>query len=72
MNLKKTYTGKTVSIDAMRPELTRWTNIKGRVITINCNGRALVQFDGPDKAFYDVDPDYLEIVEQTTDNNPNT
>ena len=58
--LKKTYTGQTVTIEALRPELTRWANLPGRVVTINCNGRALVQFEGADKGFYDIDPDYSD------------
>ena len=50
-------------IEALRPELTRWANVPGRVITFNCNGRALVQFEGADQAFYDIDPVYLRPVE---------
>jgi len=45
--LKKQYTGKQVVVDARRPELLRLANASGRVIAINCNGWALVQFDGP-------------------------
>jgi hypothetical protein len=62
-NLKETYTGRTVMIEALRPELTRWANVPGRVITFNCNGRAIVQFEGADQAFYDIDPEYLRPVE---------
>jgi hypothetical protein len=62
-NLKATYTGRTVMIEAVRPELTRWANMPGRVITFNCNGRALVQFEGADQAIYDIDPEYLQPVE---------
>ena len=62
-NLKETYTGRTAMIEALRPELTRWANVPGRVITFNCNGRALVQFEGADQAFYDIDPEYLRPVE---------
>jgi hypothetical protein len=62
-NLKETYTGRTVMIEALRPELTRWANVPGRVITFNCNGRALVRFEGADEAFYDIDPEYLRPVE---------
>ncbi len=59
--LKETYTGRTVMIEALRPELMRWANVPGRVITFNCNGRALVQFEGADQAFYDIDPEYLNL-----------
>ncbi|MGA2059036.1 MAG: hypothetical protein ABSG67_01040 [Thermoguttaceae bacterium] len=62
-NLKETYTGRTVMIEALRPELIRWANVPGRVITFNCNGRALVRFEGADEAFYDIDPEYLRPVE---------
>ena len=62
-NLKETYTGRTVMIEALRPELVRWANVPGRVITFNCNGRALVRFEGADEAFYDIDPEYLLPVE---------
>jgi hypothetical protein len=66
-NLKKTFTGRTVTVEALRPELTRWANMSGRVIAINGNGRALVQFDGADQAFYDIDPEYLRIAEHSAD-----
>jgi hypothetical protein len=66
-NLKETYAGRTITIEALRPELTRWANLPGRVITINCNGRAIVQFEGADEAFYDIDPEYLRIVEPLAD-----
>jgi hypothetical protein len=63
-NLKRNLTGKTVAVEALRPELTRWADLIGRVVTINCNGRALVQFEGADQGIYDIDPDYLKIAEQ--------
>jgi hypothetical protein len=66
-NLKETYTGRTVMVEALRPELTRWANVPGRVITFNCNGRALVRFEGADEAFYDIDPEYLRPVEPSTE-----
>jgi hypothetical protein len=37
----------------------------GRVKTINFNGRALVQFDGPDRGWYDIDPGCLKLVERS-------
>jgi len=61
--LKETYTGRTVVVEVLRPELTRWANVPGKVITINGNGRALVQFEGPDTGWYDIDPDYLRFYE---------
>jgi hypothetical protein len=59
--LKKKYLGRTVTIDAQRPELVRMADLRGKVITINCNGGALVQFEGPDPAWYEIEPEYLQI-----------
>jgi hypothetical protein len=59
--LKKKYAGRTVSIDAQRPELARMADLRGRVIAINCNGRALVEFQGPDPGWYEIEPEYLKI-----------
>jgi hypothetical protein len=67
-NLKETLTGRTVMIEAVRPELARWANVPGHVITFNCNGRALVQFEGADQGFYDIDPEYLIPVEPHANN----
>ena len=69
-DLKETLTGQAVMVEAFRPELTRWANIRGRVITINCNGRALVQFEGADPGFYDIDPEYLRIAEPPAEQPP--
>jgi hypothetical protein len=62
--LRRQWTGRTVAVDTQRPELRRWTGCKGWVITVNYNGRALVQFDGPDKAWHDIHPDYLKPIEE--------
>ena len=59
--LKKKFLGRTVTIDAQRPELVRMADLRGKVITINCNGGALVQFEGPDPAWYEIEPEYLKI-----------
>lgn len=61
--LKKKFLGRTVTIDAQRPELVRMADLRGKVITINCNGGALVQFEGPDPAWYEIEPEYLKIEE---------
>ena len=60
-HLKQQYAGKRVVVDARRPELARLANVPGRVVTINCNGRALVQFDGPDPGWHDIDPEFLKL-----------
>jgi hypothetical protein len=58
--LKEQYAGKRVVVDARRPELARLADVPGRVVTINCNGRALVQFDGPVSGWFDIDPEFLK------------
>lgn len=60
--LKQQYVGRTVEISSARPQLARFAGRKGLVKTINFNGQALVQFEGPDQAWYDVDLDQLTIV----------
>ncbi|MBC7336004.1 MAG: hypothetical protein H5U01_07000, partial [Clostridia bacterium] len=44
-NLRLEYTDQYVTVNSPRPELARFKGKVGRVITINWNGRALVQFD---------------------------
>lgn len=61
--LKKKYLGRAVTVDAQRPELVRMADWRGKVITVNCNGAALVQFEGPDPAWYEIEPEYLKIEE---------
>ena len=58
---KRQYAGKRVLVDARRPELARLANVPGRVITVNCNGQALVQFEGPDQGWHDIDPEFLKL-----------
>jgi hypothetical protein len=60
---KKKFQGRMVTIDAQRPELVRMAEMRGKVITINCNGGALVQFEGPDPAWYEIEPEYLILEE---------
>jgi hypothetical protein len=60
-SLRQQFTGKRVVVDARRPELMRLANVPGRVVTVNSNGRALVQFDGPDRSWHDIDPDFLRL-----------
>lgn len=59
--LKREYTGKRVLVDARRPELTRWAEVPGRVVTVNFNGHVLVRFDGPDPSWRDIDPAFLKL-----------
>jgi hypothetical protein len=59
--MNRQYAGKRVQVDARRPELTRFAGLSGRVVAVNQNGRALVQFDGPDPAWYDIHPEFLKM-----------
>lgn len=59
--LNQQYVGKRVVVDAHRPELARLANVPGRVVAINDNGQALVQFEGPDPSWHDIDPQFLKL-----------
>ena len=62
--LKRQYTDKWVTVDPTTPELKRFVGLSGRIKTINMNGRALVQFDGPvDISWYDIDLSYLKVID---------
>ena len=61
--LRRQYAGKRVLVDARRPELSRLAGLSGRVVTINANGRALVQFEGPDPSWHDIAPEFLKLEE---------
>ena len=62
--LRLDYVGRYVVVHSDRPELAQSRNRTGRVISINFNGRALVQFDGADTGWHDIELDYLEVVER--------
>lgn len=62
--LRETYEGKRVKVASDRADLARFAGQEGCVRTINCNGRALVQFDGDDRSWYDVALDDLKVVEK--------
>jgi hypothetical protein len=51
-DLKREWTDQYVRVNAERPELKRFANNIGRVITVNCSGRALIDF--ADGAWYDI------------------
>lgn len=52
--LRAEHTDRLVVVDAGRAELARFAGRKGQIRTINMNGRALVQFEGADRAWYDI------------------
>lgn len=62
--LKREWTDKYVVVDESVPALRRFAGWTGIVKTVNMNCRALVEFQGTeDISWYDVDPDYLKVVE---------
>ena len=61
--LKLEYTGQLAEVDSDRPELARWAGSRGRVRTINYNGRALVQFDDPDQGWHEIELDDLKVID---------
>ena len=70
--LRQEYAGQTVMIDSDRPELARLKNILGQVRTVNFNGRALVEFDGPDRTWHDLELDYLKVIDKSESNGTET
>jgi hypothetical protein len=61
--LRQQLTDQYVVVQGNRPELVRFQGQTGQVKTVNCNGRALVEFDGfGNRGWYDIAPDYLRIV----------
>ncbi len=50
--LKREWTDQYVEVNAQRPELARFAGRVGRVITVNRNNKALVDF--ADGAWYDI------------------
>ena len=50
--LKRRWTDKLVRVNAERPELKRFAGIIGRVITVNRNQKALIDFQ--DGGWYDI------------------
>ncbi|MGQ9504811.1 MAG: hypothetical protein ACUVQG_07350 [Thermogutta sp.] len=70
-NLRFEYEDQFVVVEGNRPELLRFKGKVGRVKTVNCNGRALVQFDsGADRGWYDIDLDFLRVVDPPEVNTP--
>jgi hypothetical protein len=61
--LKREWTDQYVEINPERPELRRFEGIIGRVVTVNWNGKALVDFQ--DGGWYDItaSSEYLKKLE---------
>lgn len=70
--LNAEYVGRRVVVDASRPELRRFAGRRGRVKAINYNDRALVEFEGADRAWYDIELDDLKVVDtaETSERGP--
>ncbi|MCS7046665.1 MAG: hypothetical protein NZO58_09945 [Gemmataceae bacterium] len=51
-DLQRAWTDQYVMVKPHRPELKRFANIVGRVVTVNFNGKALIDFQ--DGAWYDI------------------
>lgn len=58
---KREWTDQYVEVDGSRPELRRFASAVGRVVTVNCGNRALVDF--ADGAWYDIATDYLRKLD---------
>ena len=65
--LKLEYTDQQVTVDPRRPELARFAGESGQVKTISFNGCALVQFEGADQTWHDIELDYLKVVDKPQD-----
>jgi hypothetical protein len=51
-SLKKEWTDLLVSVKPERPELQRFAGVVGRVVTVNYNGKAVIDFQ--DGGWYDI------------------
>jgi hypothetical protein len=59
--LKQEWTDQFVKVDESRPELKRFAQRVGRVVTVNWNMLCLVDF--ADGAWYDINPAFLKKVD---------
>ncbi len=59
--LKREWTDQFVEVDPERPELRRFKDIVGRVITVNHNNKALIDFQ--DGGWYDISPEFLKKLD---------
>jgi hypothetical protein len=50
--LKREWTDQYVQVNPERPELKRFAGIVGRVVTVNFNGKAIIDFQ--DGGWYDI------------------
>ena len=50
--LKREWTDQYVEVNPEQPELKRFAGIVGRVVTVNCNNKAVIDFQ--DGGWYDI------------------
>jgi hypothetical protein len=64
--LKRKWTDQFVEVIPDRPELKRFAGIVGRVVTVNRNQKAVIDFQ--DGGWYDItaSTDYLRILDAAT------
>ena len=61
-DLRRRWTDQYVTVKPERPELQRFANIVGRIVTVNCNGKAVIDFQ--DGGWYDItaSEEYLNVL----------
>lgn len=61
--LKEEWTDQYVMVKENRSELQRFHGIVGRVVTVNFNGKAVIDFQ--DGGWYDItaSPDFLTVID---------
>lgn len=64
--LKREWTDQLVEVTPDRPELRRFQGVVGRVVTVNHNNRAVVDFQ--DGGWYDIAPEYLRKLDPAAAN----
>jgi hypothetical protein len=64
--LRREWTDQYVEVNPDQPELRRFAGIVGRVVTVNWNGKAIVDFQ--DGGWYDItaSPEYLRKLDAET------
>ena len=64
--LKREWTDQYVEVNPEYPELKRFAGIVGRVVTVNLNGKAIVDFQ--DGGWYDItaSSEYLRMLDAAT------
>ena len=56
---KQRWTNQFVTVDSTQPQLRRFANSTGRVVTVNASLKCLVDFQ--DGGWYDIEPQFLTL-----------